>query len=178
MRIRLWSVAAFFLIATYLLSTGSQLNKLINVVDTYIYFIYIQIMVTVLLIALVSFVFTKVSAITMLPKFITDNFITNYAAETLKEKGTDAIEDMDKIKAIKEKFDRFSMSSLFISLLISIASLVSAYMLVNRGGVNVEFNNEIIMLLGANVMFMVYFFYEQIKVKSRTIIYETTNKDI
>lgn len=178
MRIRLWTVAAFFLIATYLLTSGNQLAKMINVVDTYIYFIYIQIAFTVLLLALVSFVFTKVSAITMLPKFITDNFLTNYVAEGLREKGMEAIDDMDKIKLIKEKFDRFSMSSLFVSLVISIASLISAYMLVNKAGTNVEFNNDIIILLGANTMFMVYFFYEQIKVKSRTITNERTNKDI
>lgn len=162
MKNRLWLVPFAFLIGTYFLTSGGQLYKLINVVDTYIYFIYAQIVFNAVLIALVFFVFAKISALTALPGFITESFVASFAADALKEKGAEVFDKMDKIQMLKEKFETFSMPSLFLRLGVSLSSLVAAYALVAENGAEVAFDVKIGALLAVNLFFISHFFYAQL----------------
>ena len=163
---KFWIIPMIVLIATYFLTSGSQLYKVINVVDNWIFFLYLGLFINIGLIIINLFVWFYISKFTALPGFLTNSFFVELGADTLKEKGLDKISEYGgkKFSKVNEKIEKYRLWSQFKRMTLTIASMISSYYLVSKYFIEtVSINNEIIGLLVINFGFIGYYFYREIK---------------
>lgn len=172
--IKLWWITATFLALSFIMTNGSGIYRFISMVDMFIWFIYINIFILVLLIGINIMVISKLTIVTKLPSFLTKNFLVETIAEEVKEAGLEKASKLGAEKfgnahrKVTETLEKFSLSSILKDLFIYSGAAVLAHMLVNKyfvSDLNFMINNELLMLLAGNTLFILYYFYSEAKLK-------------
>lgn len=160
-------IAGVFLVATFILTSGSPLYRLISMIDTFIYFLYLNLAFILGILGFIFFLKYKLYVLNALPNFLTKNILVETISEQVKEVAIDKANEhgKDKFSGIYNKgsqfLEKFSALKYLKSFSVYLIALITAHYLVGNYFIEgIIINAQIGSLLLLNIIFIGYYLYQ------------------